>query len=68
MTTWRWRTCPSCYVVFPGGQLRPLRYGEGHWRRHGYSLRRCPRCGHVGETRDFRIVGQGHRDMVKTGR
>jgi hypothetical protein len=37
MTAWRYRRCPSCEAVFPGGQLRPLRYGEGHWRQRGYS-------------------------------
>jgi uncharacterized C2H2 Zn-finger protein len=67
MSTWRYRRCPSCGASFPGGQLRLLRYGS-HWRQRGYSLRRCPRCGHVGQTRDFGIVGQGHRDTVKTGR
>ena len=53
---WRYRRCPSCRGVFAGGEFRPLRYGEGHWRDKGYSLRRCPGCGAVGQTRDFPVV------------
>lgn len=68
MTAWRFRRCPSCGATFPGGQLRPLRYGENHWRQHGYSLRRCPRCGHVAQTREFCIMRQGHRDTARSGR
>ena len=47
MTAWRYRRCPSCGTVVPGGELRPVRYGAGHWRRRGYGVRRCPSCGHV---------------------
>lgn len=53
---WRYRRCPSCGGVFPGGDLRPLRLGEGHWHRRGGSLRRCPQCGHVDFTQGFAVV------------
>lgn len=52
----RFRRCPLCHSVFPGGELKPLRYGEGHWHERGGSLRRCPKCGHKGFTQDFKVV------------
>jgi hypothetical protein len=38
--------------------------GAGAQAMNAWRYRRCPRCGHVGQTRDFRIVGQ-NRDEVK---
>ncbi|MBI4332368.1 MAG: hypothetical protein HY673_13930 [Chloroflexi bacterium] len=52
----RYRSCPKCHAVFPGGQLKPLRYGPGHYHKRGGSLRRCPKCGKTGFTQDFPIV------------
>ncbi len=43
---YRYRRCRHCGATFPGGQLKPLRYGEGHYHKRGGSLRRCPNCGH----------------------
>jgi hypothetical protein len=56
MTAWRYRRCPECRATFPAGELRPLRYGEGHWHKQGGSLRRCPRCGFVAFTQRFAVV------------
>ena len=56
MPAWRFRQCPQCRATFAAGELRPLRYGAGHWHQKGGSLRRCPRCGFVGFTQDFGIV------------
>ncbi len=56
MTPYRYRKCPSCGATFPGGELKPVRFGAGHWHEKGGSLRRCPRCGHKGFTQDFKIV------------
>ncbi len=56
MPAYRYRRCPRCLSVFPGGQLRVLRYGEGHYHKRGGSLRRCPNCGHKGFTQDFKLV------------
>lgn len=61
MTAYRYRHCPHCGSVFPGGQLRPLRFGEGHWHKRGGSRRRCPNCGAVGFTQDFPIVNQNNK-------
>lgn len=58
MTAYRFRRCPSCRAVFPGGELKPLRFGPGHWHERGGSLRRCPKCGHVGFTQQFREVSR----------
>jgi hypothetical protein len=67
MGAWRYRRCLSCQGVFPGGDFRPLRYGEGHWRQKGYSLRRCPGCGTVGQTRDFPVVREKRAAGVGRG-
>lgn len=56
MTAWRYRRCPACLSVFPGGQLRPVRYGASHWHEKGGSLRRCPSCGYVIWTSKFEVV------------
>lgn len=39
---------PDCGAIMRGGQLRSVRYGEGHWHERSGSLRKCPRCGHKG--------------------
>ena len=54
---YRYRRCPECRATFPGGQLRPLRYGEGHWHSKGGSLRKCPNCSFVSFTQRFSLVG-----------
>lgn len=56
MTAYRYRRCPHCHSVFPGGDLKPLRYGRGHYHQKGGSLRRCPKCGYKGFTQGFAIV------------
>ena len=61
MTAYRYRKCPNCHSVFPGGQLKPLRYGEGHYHKKGGSLRRCPNCGRTGFTQQF-VVVHGYLD------
>jgi len=67
MTAWRYRRCPRYRRIYPGGELRPVRYGS-HWQAGGYSLRRCPRCGYRGQTRDFQIVkGAGRGRQCKPG-
>ena len=63
MPVYRFRRCQGCKSVFPGGQLRPLRYGEGHWHKSGGSLRRCPRCGRTGFTQDFPVVHDVNRGL-----
>jgi hypothetical protein len=55
-TPYRYRQCPRCHVVRPGGEFPPVRFGSGHWRAGGWSWRRCPACGHKGSTRDFKVV------------
>lgn len=62
MTAYRYRRWPRCAAVFPGGELKPLRYGS-HWRKRGGCQRRCPRCGFIGFTQDFPI-----KEMVADGR
>lgn len=52
----RWRKCLRCGWVGPAGELKPVRYGAGHWHKRGGSLRRCPRCGFVGFTQQFPVV------------
>ena len=56
MSAWRYRQCPRCGNTFPGGKLKPIRLGPGHWRGKGWGWRRCPDCGHKGQTKDFRVV------------
>jgi ribosomal protein L34E len=56
MPAYRYRRCKHCHATFPGGQLKPLRYGEGHYHKRGGSLRKCPNCGKVGVTQDFPVV------------
>jgi len=63
MTAWRYRRCPECRSVFPGGDLKPLRYGAGNWRKTGGGLRRCPECSFVGFTQRF-VVVEGKRQTV----
>jgi len=53
----RWHRCPGCGSVMRGGELKPVRFGA-HWNAHGLDKRRCPRCGKVASTRDFRLVRQ----------
>ena len=53
---WRYRQCLHCLEVFPASAFQALRYGSGHWRERGYSLRECPECGFVAQTRYFPIV------------
>jgi ribosomal protein S27AE len=53
---YRHRRCLSCGAVFPAGELKPLRYGGGHWHGRGGSRRKCPNCGRVGFTQEFPIV------------
>lgn len=55
-SVYRYRTCKKCGSEFPAGELRPLRYGAGHWHSRGGSLRECPRCGYIGFTQDFPIT------------
>jgi len=50
---WRYR---RCLEIFPASALRVLRLGSGHWRDRGYSLRECPECGFVAQTRYFPVV------------
>jgi hypothetical protein len=59
VSAWRYRRCPECRATFPGGQLKPLRYGVA-WRKKGGGLRRCPECGHTGFTQDFKVVREQH--------
>ena len=61
MPVWRYRRCPECRAAFPAGELRPLRVGAGHWHKRGGSLRRCPRCAHVGFTQVFVVVSDKRR-------
>lgn len=53
---YRYRQCPKCKRTFPAGKLRVLRYGLGHYHERGGSLRKCPYCGRVGFTQDFKVV------------
>ena len=53
---WCFRQYPSCHTTFPGGQLRPVRFGGGHWHQEGVSLRECPNYGHQGVTQYFPVV------------
>lgn len=60
--TSRHRQSQHCLVeVFPASALRVLRLGTGHWREKGFSLRKCPACGHVAQTRHFPVVNQGEQ-------
>ena len=56
MSAWRHRRCPKCSAVVPGGELRVVRVQPTPPQRQGYSLRKCPRCGGVGQTRESKIV------------
>lgn len=56
MGAYRYRVCPRCHEVFPGGKLKVVRYGSGHWHQQGGSLRQCPYCGLKGFTQDFPLV------------
>jgi len=55
---WRYRRCLHCLGVFPASAFQVLRHGSGHWRERGYSLRECPECGHLAQTRYFPVVRQ----------
>ena len=52
---WRWRECPECGGEFPAGEIKPVKYGS-HWRQQGWAKRRCPGCGYVTSTKNFRVV------------
>lgn len=67
MTAYRFRRCPQCRAVFPGGELKPLRFGGGHYHKRGGSLRRCPRCGHVAFTQSFPVVQDRPKDIWGAG-
>jgi len=60
---YRYRRCPECRSVIAGGDLKPLRYGEGNWRKRGGGLRRCPQCGHIGFTQAFVVVEDKRRQQ-----
>lgn len=49
MNAYRFRRCPSCLAIFPGGELRPLPYAAG-------GLRRCPKCAFVAFGQAFVVV------------
>ena len=57
---YRYRKCPDCSKVFPAGLLISLYYGA-QWRKKGYAKRRCPECGYIGRTKDFRVVSDERR-------
>ena len=62
MRTWRYRRCPHYGNTFPGGRLKVIRRGYGHWRSYGgWGWRRCPACGRKGQTRDFPVVSDLRR-------
>jgi hypothetical protein len=53
--SWRWRRCPKCQNVAPGGEYRPVSYGL-NWQPSGVALRVCPQCGLRARTAAFPIV------------
>ena len=61
---YRYRRCLHCLEVFPASAFTVLRYGPGHWRARGYSLRECPECGLVAQTRYFPVVDPGEQGSV----
>jgi len=67
MAPWRFRRCPHCLATFPGGQLRPLRYGAGGWRKKGGGLRCCPNCGHTAFTQEFPIAVDKRQRITYAG-
>ncbi len=67
MTAYRFRKCPNCRATFPAGELKPLRYGAGHYHQQGGSLRRCPKCGRTGFTQSFPVVHDRPKDIWGAG-
>ena len=51
---WRFRQCPSCRTVHAAGDLTAVRLGP-NWA-DGRTSRRCPSCGHIAPTWQFRVV------------
>jgi len=64
MTAWRYRRCPSCGRVYPGGELRPVHYGGQPWTG-GWMQRRCPACGHVARSSAFKVVREAHARKLR---
>jgi len=53
---YRYRRCPKCLGIFPAGQLKIVNYHGNHYHTRGGSLRRCPKCGKVAFTQDFKEI------------
>jgi hypothetical protein len=56
--TWRWRRCPVCLTVERASAFEPARPYQG-WGE-GYMRRRCPSCGWIGATHEFRVIRERH--------
>lgn len=57
MAAWRFRRCPFCGVRRPAGEFLSLDFGA-NWQTKGRARRRCPACGYIGVTADFRVQEQ----------
>ena len=62
MAPWRYRRCPHCGAVRPGGDFPPVNYGPG-WG-NGSKWRRCPDCGAKGPTSSFPVVRDKRKEVA----
>lgn len=53
---YRYRECPECHQTMPAGKLGIVNYYGAHWHPKGGSKRKCPYCGYVGFTQEFKVV------------
>lgn len=51
-----YRTCRKFGYVAGGGEFKILNYKRRRWKEKGVSLRKCPRCANVAQTRFFKVV------------
>jgi hypothetical protein len=60
MTSWRFRSCPSCGTVRGASTFQLVGNYRRGWNERGTLRRRCPDCGHAAPTSAFKVVRQ-HR-------
>lgn len=61
---YKYRGCPDCRMVFRAGLLENLTMGS-NWTEYGDADRRCPNCGYVGETNEFRVQDDTRVQIAK---
>jgi len=52
----------------PAGELGIINYHGTHWHDKGGSMRKCPHCGHVAFTQQFKLYEPVDRDKYIKGK